>query len=386
MSRGVSGRNVTRVTSWWSSSHAGESRQRPETTSCVLPPSASSISAACSALPPSRRPGRRRRPWCRRRAPAGRRPPRRPSAPSRARARGRARPGRRRAGRAPRSRGATTSNGRPSCSRIARRCGEVEASRSGGAGATLTPRSGAGKAGASRSLEPPSSLRLTTLPDLPDLLHRPRARPLRLGRAAVGRLGSFRRLHLDQVLDLEPVRAEEPDPLAVRQVELDGLVRPSSKRCMPKYVRVQPRRRSSSVCVVQQTTRAASSARTRTGRRAAAAAPPRGRCRYGSAKVIAPWSQKTTSKLASGSGTSLRARVHEREVDAGLGHQLARVLELPRRVVQPDQHARRARRAGSTTARRRSRARARPCRRRRRGPAARTRGAATCPSAARRGR
>jgi hypothetical protein len=37
MSRGVSGRNVTRVTSWWSSSHAGDSRQSPETTSCVLP-------------------------------------------------------------------------------------------------------------------------------------------------------------------------------------------------------------------------------------------------------------------------------------------------------------------------------------------------------------
>ncbi len=29
-----------------------------------------------------------------------------------------------------------------------------------------------------------------------------------------------------------------------------------------------------------------------------------GKVPYGSAKVIAPWSQKTTSKLASGSGTS----------------------------------------------------------------------------------
>ena len=36
-------------------------------------------------------------------------------------------------------RGATTSKGRPSCSRIARRCGDVEARRSGGAGGALTP-------------------------------------------------------------------------------------------------------------------------------------------------------------------------------------------------------------------------------------------------------
>ena len=32
----------------------------------------------------------------------------------------------------------------------------------------------------------------------------------------------------------------------------------------------------------------------------------------------------------------LRGRVHEREVDARFRHQLARVLELPRRVVQAD--------------------------------------------------
>ena len=61
-----------------------------------------------------------------------------------------------------------------------------------------------------------------------------------------------------------------------------------------------------------------------------------GTVRYGSAKVIAPWSQKTMSKLASGERHLVGARVDEREVDAGCGHQLARVLELARRVVEAD--------------------------------------------------
>ena len=62
------------------------------------------------------------------------------------------------------------------------------------------------------------------------------------------------------------------------------------------------------------------------GRRSRAAS---GTVRYGSAKVIAPWSQKTMSKLASGSGTDsalawTSADVHARRVDQPAG-----VLELP---------------------------------------------------------
>src|SRR5918999_3836456 len=92
----------------------------------------------------------------------------------------------------------------PSCSRIARRCGLVDASRSGGAGAASA-----------------------TLPRLPVLLARPPARPVRrdevvvLVRRSVG--GS---LDLDQVEDLEAIRAEEADPVAVPEVELHAAVGP----------------------------------------------------------------------------------------------------------------------------------------------------------------
>ena len=40
------------------------------------------------------------------------------------------------------------------------------------------------------------------------------------------RLGVRRRLDLDQPLDLEAVRAQQADPLAVGQVELDAAVGP----------------------------------------------------------------------------------------------------------------------------------------------------------------
>jgi hypothetical protein len=40
---------------------------------------------------------------------------------------------------------------------------------------------------------------------------------------------------LDQVVDREPVTAEAPDPLAVRELEVDGpLFPPSAKRRIPK--------------------------------------------------------------------------------------------------------------------------------------------------------
>src|SRR5712691_4466009 len=87
----------------------------------------------------------------------------------------------------------------PSCSRIARRCRDRDASTSGVA------------RGAS-----------ATLARLPDLLGGPLSSPF--GRdevvVAVG-LRPLGRLQLVESLDLESVRAQDPDPLPVRNVVLD---------------------------------------------------------------------------------------------------------------------------------------------------------------------
>src|SRR2546430_16841843 len=92
-----------------------------------------------------------------------------------------------------------TSNGMCSCSRIALRCGDVDASSSGGAG------------GAS-----------AMLPRDPDLFSRPLPSPL--GRHVLVirvRLGIRRREELDEAFDLEPVRMKKVDPVAVAEVKLD---------------------------------------------------------------------------------------------------------------------------------------------------------------------
>src|SRR6266516_602494 len=95
-------------------------------------------------------------------------------------------------------RGGTTSNGMPSCSRIAIRRGDVDASRSGGAG------------GAS-----------ATLACDPDLLAGPLPRPVGRNMHVVRViLRVDGRLKLDQSLDLEPRFTQEPNPVAVPQVEL----------------------------------------------------------------------------------------------------------------------------------------------------------------------
>src|SRR5215210_5724458 len=83
-----------------------------------------------------------------------------------------------------------------SCSRIALRCGDLEASRSGGAG------------GAS-----------ATSACYPDLLCRPLVAPLGRDEVVVLRCIRARRcLHLDQVLDLEAVLPQQTDPVAVSEV------------------------------------------------------------------------------------------------------------------------------------------------------------------------
>jgi len=58
------------------------------------------------------------------------------------------------------------------------------------------------------------------LPHLPDVFARERASPLERRVVDVCRVGVLRRPELDQVLDQESVRAEEPDPVAVRELEL----------------------------------------------------------------------------------------------------------------------------------------------------------------------
>src|SRR5213593_4707652 len=93
-----------------------------------------------------------------------------------------------------------------SCSRIALRCGEVDASRSGGAG------------GASAIVQPRD----------PELFGRPLSCPIGRDVLVVGmRLGIRLREQLDETLDLEPVRAHEVDLVAVTELEFDlACVRP----------------------------------------------------------------------------------------------------------------------------------------------------------------
>ena len=176
------------------------SRQRPETTSCVAPAERVEHRRGLGGvrrLAETRAVADDRRVDAEHRAAAAS-PATERAFPARARARARA--GRRRAGRPPRSRGATTSNGIRSCSRIARRCGEVEASRSGAA--TLIR-----SCAPSRS-PPPASAGAHS----------------GVGSARSGAARVRRRLELDQVLDLEAVRAQQADPVAVAEVELDPVL------------------------------------------------------------------------------------------------------------------------------------------------------------------
>src|SRR2546423_9820 len=63
------------------------------------------------------------------------------------------------------------------------------------------------------------------LPRLPDLLRGPAPRPLRRRqRRKAVRLRVLRSLDLDQIENLEAAVAQEPDPIAVAEVEVDVLV------------------------------------------------------------------------------------------------------------------------------------------------------------------
>src|SRR3954453_16002386 len=126
----------------------------------------------------------------------------------------------------------------PSCSRIARRCGDRDASSNGAAGgasATLQrsvrivrrrlghtlwiSRPTAGTAVGLCAASPSRRLARD-----PDLFVRPLARPLgrdvRVVRVCLRTLG---RVQLDEALDLEAVLVEQVDPPAVAEMELDLL-------------------------------------------------------------------------------------------------------------------------------------------------------------------
>src|SRR4249920_3682894 len=59
------------------------------------------------------------------------------------------------------------------------------------------------------------------LADPPDLLGGPLAGPFERGEVVVAGRGVLGRTELDEVLDLEAVVPEEPDPVAVAEVEVD---------------------------------------------------------------------------------------------------------------------------------------------------------------------
>ena len=131
------------------------------------------------------------------------------------------------------------------------------------------------------------------------------AAPTRSPRPPVGRLRALGRLDLDERLDPEAVLAEEPDPLAVGKVELGRLVRARRRSGACRSTAASARRSIRSPSSLQQQIDERRRVREREAARpAAAAAPPPARSGTGRRRSSPPWSQKTTSKLASGSGTS----------------------------------------------------------------------------------
>ena len=199
-----------------------------------------------------------------------------------------------------------------SCSRIARRCGEVEASTSGVASA------------AHRFLRDP------------DLLGRPLARPL--GReGVVVRVvdGIVGRVQLDEVGDVEAACAGGGEKLAVRQLPLDAELAGPLEATQPP---LWPLRAS----------RSASLRRGRRGGRACCCGgttsrPPGRRSRYasgiqrwGSHQMLAPYSETARSKLSDGKRDVLGARLDEWELEPELGLAASRGRELGRRDVDAD--------------------------------------------------
>ena len=185
-------------------------------------------------------------------------------------------------------------------------------------------------------------------------------------------------LHLDQVFDQEARAAEEPDPLAHREHELDrplrrlpavhAEVRPLQAVGVRVRLLVEARASSSGVAPLNANRPPWRSTRATSGTN-----------RYGSANVGAPQSAMTMSKESSSSGIASALACSERELDA----RPPRSPRAPARAAPASCRGRpggrRRARASATTRRRRSPARARPSPQRRRAPAAPLRESATGP-------
>ena len=346
-------------TSCSTTSQPGVSRQRPETTTCVLPDSRSSIrsaSAAFGRLAEDRAVERRRR--CRRRARAGR--PRR-AATERA---------------LPRACSRTSSTGvgvRRVVLLVVRRDDVERDPELLEDRAPLRARRGEQDRRRRRASSP--------LPRLPDLLARPLLRPLGGDEVVVlVRLGVLGRVELDQSLDARSRLAQELEQSPCGELELDlAVVRPLDP--------VQPALRPLQLLVAPAVERGQSIESVELRRKTSS---PPGRSsraasgihRYGSHQIEAPYSESARSNDASGSGTSSAFASIERELEP--------VLRCSRRAVSScagvtsTPTGRAPRRAATPRSTRcRSRARRRPCRRRRRARRARTPGSPQIPSRSR---
>ena len=179
----------------------------------------------------------------------------------------------------------------PSCSRIVRRCGDVDASSSGGAGGALIRACAPARSPPTATASPTPRSSGSTRGS-----RRPPARRARSGRA--------RR---------SPTRASSlnrsPWP------SWNSVVSSSSQsiRCSPRCGRCSVSDQPSSVAQSIDSVELRRKTSSPPGRSSRAAS---GIHRYGSHQIDAPYSESTTSNEASGSGTVLGVRLEERELDA----------------------------------------------------------------------
>src|SRR5581483_1942304 len=173
---------------------------------------------------------------------------------------------------------------------------------------------------------------LVALTDLPDALQRPAARPLEVGDVPVGGARVRRRARLDQVLDLQPVRPEQPDPLAVGKLEVDRFLVPGPHA---EVVDVQAAVESLALGVPTDERERAQHVE-----REQAARPehPRGLRdrRVGVGERHRPVVAEHDVEARVRERHALGVGVHDRERDPGAGHQARRVPELRDRQIQAD--------------------------------------------------
>ena len=243
----------------------------------------------------------------------------------------------------PRSVARPPRTGCPSCSRIARRWGEVEASERGGGCIGAEAERGHARLRA-RQISSAGHLR----------------GPLRRDEVVVPViLRVLRRLQLDEI-----ARPRSRSPAARgssrrSEVELDAAV----AQLEAVHAEVRPQEPVPAGCPSSGEQRMSERRVDEEDELAARPQQPRrlGIQRYGSHQIEAPYSEIARSKDSSGSGTVLGARLDERELEPVLALDAPRRLELRRRSRRRRPGARRAARATPRSMRCRTRARRRPC-------------------------